>query len=188
MAAIFFIIWGTVYEQKSVQVDTVVFNSIFILINIGQSIPLLKQIWHVKLTPIESIIFNRNFINFMNIRQFKHFIDHFKSDTYRANHCNIVSRGQNFRGLYYIAMISEGLEVHLKSEGNSFKILEEGNWAGIVENYEYESKKYSKKEVEVLWDITLEVIHSNSNEIISDEEYLNRSVIVYFFDLKVQIN
>src|SRR4051812_12136055 len=56
LSAVFFIIWGLTPE-RSVQIDTLIFNAIYIIINVVQSIPLIKQYLPVKLTPLEEEIY-----------------------------------------------------------------------------------------------------------------------------------
>jgi hypothetical protein len=191
LSAIFFICWGTAYEAWSVQIDTVVFNSIYIIINIWRSIPLIKQVWPVKLTKLEEIIFNRNFKNFMTIKQFKHFISKFEPDTFRSNKCQIVSLDQNFTGLYYIAKIDKGYEVGLEGKHDThLKYLNEGAWAGIIE-YNMLEDMGAKNDKEVLWGVKI-IVHKKdekieNNNISCTEENLNSTpggVTVYKIDIK----
>jgi hypothetical protein len=188
LSAIFFIVWGTYYEAWAVQIDTVVFNAIYIIINIWQSIPLIKQIWPVRLTPIEDTMFKRNFQYFMTIRQFKHFITKFQSDTYRSNKCQIVSVDQNFTGLYYIAKIDKGYEVGLEGRNDTaLKMLGEGAWVGIIEFNMLEDPKHAGKEV--LWGVKL-IVHKKEKplEHCNTESNIIESsqggVTVYKIDLK----
>jgi hypothetical protein len=94
----------------------------------------------------------------MGIRQFKHFISKFESDTYRSNKCQIVSIDQNFTGLYYIAKIDKGYEVGLEGRNDTqLKALTEGAWVGIIEYTELEAKK------EVLWGVRI-IVHKKESQ------------------------
>jgi hypothetical protein len=124
----------------------------------------------------------------MSIRAFKHFISKFEKDTYRSNKCQIVSKGQTFKGLYYIASIAEGYEVHLRDDDNSFKVLRPGSWAGIIEIWDFEARKKESKDPQVLWGISLEVAFkpNKKEEKRPDQigDFLD-CVVAYHIDLKV---
>jgi len=64
IAAIFFILWGTVNVALQFQVDTICFNAVLILINIYKIIPLLEEFLPVSLKPLEKEIYERDFKNF----------------------------------------------------------------------------------------------------------------------------
>jgi hypothetical protein len=179
LSAIFFIIWGTIYPELSIQLDTLLFNLLFIIINVVQCIPLIKTVWPVKLTPLELEIYNRNFSSFMNRKQFKHLISHFEYDVYRAEGSQIISIDQNFKSVFYVAKIYEGYEVFIIGRHDlKVKQLCEGAWIGIIEYKDYEEKlkNYNPEVDDILWRISA-VVHKASN-------VSGKGVVVYEFPIK----
>lgn len=162
MASIFFIIWALL-PKNAVQIDVLVFNSVFILINIIMMIPLVKQVWPVKLTPLEQELFERDFIAHMNKKQFKRFISKFKALKYKDRAQLCANRSQ-FTHLFYIAKLYPGWKINLKSSSDvSFKNISEGGWIGTIEYVLYENlkaqkmKKKDNSEVIVSWGVTAEI-------------------------------
>jgi hypothetical protein len=201
MSAVFFIIWGTT-GTFAVQIDTVIFNSAFIIINIVQSIPLIKQIMPVKLTELEEEIFQRDFHNHMTKRQFKHFISKFKTDWYKGDGSQICVHDSNFRYLIYIAKIFPGWRVVLTSSTRHLQVKEikEGSWIGTIEYVLYEQanqglKKPSEAQQDVSWGISAylesikehEIIDMNAQSI-TEAKLVPKGIngaVVYIIDLDV---
>jgi hypothetical protein len=144
-------------------------------------IPLLKRIWPVTLTDLESEIYKRSFALFMNKKQFKHFIRNFDYDVYRADKSQIVSIDQNFKRVYYIAKISEGYEVHLIGKHDlKLKKIDEGSWLGILEYKDYEEQMGQKLSTEdILWRISV-IVHKTDGAVAKGKV----GVVVYEFPLK----
>jgi hypothetical protein len=161
LAAVWFIVWGLEVE-RSIQMDTLMFNIAFIVINIIMSIPLIKQVWPVKLSKFEHEIYERDFCQQMNIRQFKYFMSFFVPDYYGHHRKKIVDIGENFEYMIYIAKIYPGWKVYLKGPNDIMvKELSEGAWIGTIEFSIYDETKnltkQMKKDEGVKWAISSSV-------------------------------
>jgi hypothetical protein len=196
LAYIFFIIWSLT-PQNAVMVDTIAFSCLFILISILQSIPLIKQIWPVRISRFENDIFLRDFRDYMNIRQFKHFISSFNPVYYGSRNKQVCQLGQNFEYLIYIAKIYPGWRVNLIGlDEIRVTELKEGSWIGTIEFSLFEGvknlrKKHIKQEEEIKWLISSSVEEVNSlnleigNSAIKYGVIQDCGVIAYHIDLKV---
>lgn len=184
VSAIFFILWGTITDFKY-QVDTICFNALFILVNIYLSIPLLREVLPVNLTPLESEMYERDFKNNMTKRQFLHFFSHFKTEQVTANGSDIVKEGNPFSNVIYIAKMSPNASVHLSKNGDMIKYLTAGSWIGIIEYFNYQNNDV--KTTLDLWDVSAKV--EISKDPLNDEKKLQLTsgsgVIFYRFDLTV---
>jgi hypothetical protein len=150
VSAIFFIVWCNVPE-RAVQVDQLVFNVLFIIINIVQMIPLARQIWPVSLTPLEEKIFDRDFHIQMNKRQFKRFYERVRIQNFKTDKASICTYGSNFDSMIYIAKLSPGWKVCLYDKnGEKLQELTEGSWIGTIEFVIYDKTKPEK----TMWEIS----------------------------------
>jgi len=155
LSAIAFIIWACIYPTTAVQVDTVVYNSLFIIINLYNSIPLFKELLPVSLTTIEEVCYQRDFKDFLSKREFKYFISHFKKKQSTQDQPQIVNKGTKFEGLIYVSKINKGLEIYITKDNEKVKSLREGAWLGVVEYMLYHEKKM--KSDELMWDISANI-------------------------------
>jgi hypothetical protein len=200
LSSVFFMVWGFV-PARSVQVETEVYNILFIIINIVQMIPLARQVWPVSLTAFEEEIYQRDFHMQMNKRQFKRFIERFKTQNYRADKSQLCMYNSNFEHLIYIAKLAPGYKVCLYDK-DSIKVqeLEEGSWIGTIEYVLHQKKIEKNKNKSSFWDITacLEQIkdYQNTNyqntdadgkliAINDNNDNEDSGCTVYLFDLKV---
>jgi hypothetical protein len=202
LSAVFFIVWG-LEPERSVQVDTLIFNAIFIIINIVQSVPLVRQIWPVKLTELEEEIYERDFKIQMSKRQFKFFIKNFGLDHYEGHKSQLCSHQSSFRHLIYIAKIYPGWRVTLMDkDGMTVKELHEGSWIGTIEYIQYEelcaAQKQNEKpesDVELEWGISAflerkEIVEERGPVTQTEQNLLPRTrnkagVIIYKIELDV---
>ena len=192
LSAVFFVVWGCV-PSRAVQVDTLVFNCLFIIINIVQSIPLVKQIWPVKLKPLEEEIYERDFSGQMSKKQFKRFIDKFKCYTYQADNSQLCVVKSEFEHLIYIAKLNPGWKVNLRNDRNSsITELFEGSWVGTIE-YMIDLER-KETDPPVKWGISailektndkhIAINHNTEQGLISNEE---AGCIIYIVKIKVSI-
>ena len=197
LAAMLFMIWGC-QEVRAVQVDTLIFNSVYIIINIVQSIPLVKQILPVKLTDQETEIYERDFKAHMGVRQFKHFIQRFKSETVMPSNKNLIATGSPFRYLIYIAKINPGYKVFLASPTDyHVKDVTEGSWIGTIEYVIHEENMMNKerKSDEINWGISANLgeVEFVGNEVmptVTEQKLIPKNengVVIYKVDLNVRI-
>jgi hypothetical protein len=179
LSAIAFIVWSCIYPATAVQVDTVVYNSLFIIINLYNSIPLFKELLPVSLTTIEEESYQRDFKDFLSRREFKYFISHFKKNESSPEQPQIVNKGTKFEGLIYVAKINKGSEIFIIKDNEKVKSLREGAWLGVVEYMLYHEKKI--KSDELMWDVSAIIesgkgLQNSETQIIS----LNRIGIEFY--------
>lgn len=185
MGAVFFVCWA-LDPVRAIQLDSLMFNLAFIVINIIMCIPLVRQIWPVKLTSDEERIFNRDFQSNMNIRQFKRLIKEFERKNFNLDKSQLCVIGSDFKHLVYISDIYPGWKVSIyDKDGVKLQELEEGSWLGTIEYVNYEKNKTAN----IYWDVTcvLEEITQFQDPYQQTEQNLipGTGCDVYFFDLKV---
>jgi hypothetical protein len=144
LASIFFMIFGIVFGN--VFVDSVVFNCIFIIINLTYSIILIiHRYWKIKLDPIEERIYERDFSRVMDRRTFKNLMKHAYLRSYSEGG-QIVHDGNNFTSLYYVALLNPQYQITYQKKGIFYHNVLENSWIGVVEFVSYErNKKRAKK-------------------------------------------
>lgn len=184
LSAICFIVWGVIYPETAIQLDTVIYNALFIIINLYNSIPLFREILPVKMTPLEEISYERDFKNFLSRREFIYFFDHFKKITATNDKTVIVNKGMTFDGLVYIARLNSDCEIFLRKDNENLKSLKEGSWLGIIEYMFHNEMKKSDKS-SIVWGInvvleTKSVVNSTQNEMIRIE---GEGIDYYLIDL-----
>ena len=211
VGSLFFVIWGSANEIVAVQVDTVIFNSIFVIINILQSIPLILKLLPIKLTLLENEIYNRDFKSYLTPNQFKLFISSFESEMHSTNNSQLCTFGQTFNELIYIAKIYEGFDIDLRSEDNRIMSqATEGSWIGVIEYSKREQymtipeihTKMNNDELEVTWGVSATLnIKNNSivnkyKEVLYDNDNMeyqllkpkNKGCKIYRVNLTVHYN
>jgi hypothetical protein len=142
-AAVFFIVFACVVGK--VFVDSIVFNSIFIIINGTYSVFLILKHIKVHLTPLEERIFEKDFKKVMDRRTFRNFIRKAHLRTFSED-AQIVHNKNTFTGLYYIALLNPNFMVQYIKEGKSYFNVGENTWIGVVEYTMYEKVKKENAE------------------------------------------
>jgi hypothetical protein len=94
----------------------------------------------IKLTPIESRIFQRDFSKVMDRRTFRDFIRKAHLRTF-SDGGQICHQGNNFSGLFYVALVNPNYKVSYIKKGNEFFQAKENVWIGVVEYMMYEKEK-----------------------------------------------
>ena len=165
MSEIFFIVWSTNIPSISVQIDTLIFNAVQIIINIVLIFYLIKDITPASMSPFMAELFNRDFKAFLNGRQFLHFMKYF--DLIKANKAGtyLCRADTVFNCIYYVAKVNPKFKLCITSSDSSYKIKDvvEGSWIGIIEYTAFDEqlgKKIKLKEItgksrrfDVLWGI-----------------------------------
>lgn len=190
LSAVFFIIWGF-DPVRAYQLDTLIFNFLFIVINIYQSIPLARQVWPVSLTPFEEEIYDRDFQLQMNKKQFKRYQEKVRTEKFRADKSQICVHSSDFESVIYVAKLYPGWKVCIYDmQGIKLQDLTEGSWLGTIE---YQIWLKTKPEI-ILWGITATLekdinytalthdVKGNSINVASKE-----GCIINYVDLKVCI-
>lgn len=193
ISAIFFILWGFAPE-RAIQLDSVLFNLVYIVINIIYSIPLARQVWPVKLTEFEDEIYRRDFHEQMNRKQFKRFINEFKQQSLGVNNTQLCSANNDFEHLIYIAKLEPGWKIILNRDGeNKVNELMEGAWIGTIEYMSDMERKPTDPLFK--WVVSAMLIEDRGEDgeikyqgTQSDQKFIPRSevgCIVYYIELKV---
>ena len=152
LSAILFIVWAVIYPHTAIQIDTLIYNALFIFINLYNSIPLFKEVLPVKMTSTEELCYARDFKDFLTRREFKYFISHFKKTNASLDQTAIINKGMYFQCLIYIAKINKGSNVYITKDIEKIKSLKEGSWLGIIEYMLHEGLKAG--ETKILWGIS----------------------------------
>lgn len=130
----FFVIWSFLAEGLGVQLDTTIFNLVFILINTYQIIRLIRKMLPPKFSPFETNIYERDFAEVFSTNEFKMLINHGTLEYLSQNESQICKVGQSFKEIIYIAQLNEGFELYLLDRNdNIISRLSEGSWIGIGE-------------------------------------------------------
>jgi hypothetical protein len=196
LSAIFFILWGC-DPVRSLQIDTLIFNLFYIVVNIIQSIPLAKQVWPVTLSPLEEEIYERDFKSSMDKRQFKRLISRMETQSYDAHNSQLCVIKSKFNYLIYVAKLNPGWRVVLRKEDtNVITELSEGCWIGTIE-YMFELQK-KEGDAPIKWGITAtieeikECVQTNPNYLPTVPEGRlipnldDAGCLIYIFDCQVK--
>lgn len=123
-----------------VQIDTCIFNGVFILINIYQIVRLIIKKLPPKFNEIEEKCYNRDFKEVFSRDEFKLLLSKSKIDYLSTNESQICRIGGSFKEIIYIAQLNEGFSVELEdANGKLISRLKEGSWIGCIE--------YAKKDI-----------------------------------------
>lgn len=165
----FFCLWATIPENRSIQMETFIFNSIFVIINLFQIIRLLYKMAPPKLTEIESEMYERDFKEVFTRSQFKMLISSAARVEYHStNSSQICKIGQSYNELIYVARLNHGYSVVLEdSEGRQIYEAAAGSWIGVIEYAKREDYMRNKKikdgllksQLELVWQISAYLKH-----------------------------
>ena len=137
-ASIFFICFACLVGN--VFVDSLVFNSVFIIINGTYSYFLLLRYLPIKLSPLEERIYEKDFKRVMDRRTFRDLIRKAYLRSFSEGG-QITHHGNNFSGLFYVAMINPKFKVTYIKKGKEYFEIKENSWIGVVEYMMYEKEK-----------------------------------------------
>lgn len=140
-----------------------IFNFLFIAINVYQIIRLIKKKIPPKFTLLEEEVYNRDFKEVFSRNEFNLLKSYGRMEYLSSNESQICKVGQSFKEIIYIAQIHEGFSVELYDASGMFvSEVKQGSWIGIGEyaireNYlknAYLSKLISTGEYELVWEIS----------------------------------
>ncbi len=137
-ASLSFILFAITFGN--VFVDSVVLNSIFIIINGTYSYFIIKKYLPVKLNPLEERVYQKDFKSVMDRRTFLHFIRRAHLRTFSEGG-QICHSGNNFSGPFYVAMVNPNYKVVYIQKGKEYFEVKENSWIGVVEYMMYEKNK-----------------------------------------------
>lgn len=183
----------------NVFLDSILFNTVFIIINIIYIIPLVKKRLPVKLSPLEERIFEKDFKKHMSRRLFKDFIQNGYIRTY-ADGGQICHSGDGFSGVFYTALINPNYKVVYTKQGNEYLTVKENSWIGVVEYVMLQKEKKElnalqrehngqkkPKRAKVKWGLDAKVKETGDNIKVTDPIYEEEDepVVIYEFNLRV---
>ncbi len=186
LSSVFFILWGTLNDPLKYQIDTIIYNSIFIIINFYQSIPLFKELLPVYLDEIHNEIYERDFKIYLTKRQYLYFISNFKLEHAIAHGTQLLREGNPFTNLIYIARVSGKTKVKLMKGKDTLKLLNAGSWIGIIEYFNHQINSSSKK---TNWGVSADVFldEAPSSERKENEINISEEDGVYYFKLDLEV-
>lgn len=172
-------------------VDMVIFNIIFIIINIVYSIPLVYKKLKVNLNPIEERIYLREFGNVMDRYTFRKLIRKAKLVIKKKDE-HVVKLNDKFDCLYYVALLNPSYTVDYYKEGEKIFSVKENSWIGVIE---FSMHKKEEKKIElgidditpVTWGVSAKVNPTHQNIPMCEDIYnqYDEACYVYEFSLKV---
>jgi len=186
----FFVIWSFLAEGLGVQLDTTIFNSIFVIINVYQIIRLIKKMLPPKLSQLESTVYQRDFAQVLSNNEFKMLVNQGSLEYLSQNESQICKVGQSFKEIIYVAQLNEGFELLLCDRNdNIISRLSEGSWIGIGEyavREDYMNNPKIKNEIlsgnyELTWGVSglLRQVKGNDNQdVISERKDFDKQIHV----------
>ena len=168
-------------DVPGVQIDTAIFNAVFIAINIYQIVRLLKKMVPPVLDSKEEIIYERDFKEVFTRQQYKLLLSKSRKDYYSNNISQLCKTGQTFKELIYLAYIHEGYSVILEDQfGKLISILKPGSWIGIIEYSKREiimnnpvlSHLIKEGELELVWQVSAVIKKTSEVEKMAKQESL----------------
>lgn len=147
LAAVFFIIWAVLIGN--IFVDAVVYNSVFVIINLTYSIILIKKrYFKVALDPLEERIYQKDFKRVMDRLAFRNFMRSGYLRTYNEGG-QIIHQGNNFSSVFYVATIHPKYKVTYYKNDKEYLSVKENAWIGVVEYsmMEKEDKKIANVKI-----------------------------------------
>jgi len=136
-ASVFFICFAITHGN--VFADSVILNSIFIIINLVYSYFLLIKYLPIKLNPIEQRIFDKDFSKIMDKRTFRDLIRKAHLRTFSEGG-QICHDGNKFSGLFYVALVNPNFKISYSKGGIEYFTAKENVWIGVVEYMMYEKE------------------------------------------------
>ena len=150
LASCFFIAWG--YIVLNIAADLIIWNSLFIIINIIYAIPLIKEQKPIKLPKDHRKIYYDYFSRKMSKAHFKYFWSFAKKKTIDRIDTQLIKEGNPFEELLFIHEIPEDKSVILRKGPRKLLNMIEGSWVGMIEATFFirstRTKDYKRKEYE----------------------------------------
>lgn len=170
LGSLFFVIWSCVAPGLAVQMDSLLFNLLYIIINVYQIIRLLRKKIPPKFSELEEKIYTRNFQEVFSRFEFKMLLDKARVEYLSTNESQICKIGQSYREVIYVAHINEGYSVELRDINNNIiSNVKEGSWIGIAEyaiREDYLKNPKLRKVImdgdyELVWEVTASIVQNN---------------------------
>jgi len=129
-SSIFFVIWG--WEILAVALDLVIWNLVFIVINLILAIPLFLRWLPVRLTTREQLIYEQNFKMFFTKSHFKILMRYAQIQTYYSP-IELATKGNPIESYIFVHFVSKEAEVIIKKENHILGSMNNGSWVGIID-------------------------------------------------------
>ena len=171
LASLFFVLWAFLTEGLQVQLESVIWNIFFVLINVYQIIRLLRKKMPPKFTELEQYTYDMTFKNVFNHYEYKMLLKKARVEYLSTNESQICKVGQSFKDIIYVAKINEGFNIELRDLNNEFiTCVNEGSWIGIGEYAIREEYLKNEKiangikdgKYELVWEVTADIVKKNN--------------------------
>lgn len=138
--------------------------------------------------PFLAEIYNRDFKNFMNSREFLHFVKKMELIKINKPGTHLCKSNTIFSSLYYVAKIKPGYKLCITSMTSDYKIKDiiEGSWIGIIEYTAFDEhlgKKLKLKRMtgktrrfDVLWGINCYLEKIGANPELVNHPVINQAI------------
>lgn len=186
--------------------DVIIFNVIFIIINLYLSFKMIIKLVPPKFSPEERKLYNQYFSKCFKPNEFKKLMECSRRKVYKVN-TNVITQNTSFYALILIVdLIGKNVKIDLKVNGIVVSKLHQHSWVGIVEYIEIinkqnlsaaiENEECGKWECSV--DVQLQEIEEEEEEdsdfndssfeekvVIKTDNINNSQIIIYEWDLYV---
>lgn len=127
-SSIFYLIFSL--QSSPILIDLVIFNSIFLFINISSSIPLFLKLIPPKLNHELQDIYSSYFKKYMSKNEFRFLFKHASRRTYRVT-STLIKPGNGFSNFIFIPRIPDNCKITVSTREE----YEQRNfsWVGIIE-------------------------------------------------------
>lgn len=174
LASFFFVLWGLLTEGLRIQLETIIFNMFFVIINLYQIIRLLIKKIPPKFSNLEEYTYNITFKNVFSKDEYKMLLEKSNKEYLSTNQSQICRIGQSFKDIIYVAKLNNGFKIELRDVNNQIiTYVEEGSWIGIGEyairedylkNQDISSSIINGK-YELVWGVSATIVKNKDNEI-----------------------
>lgn len=127
-----YIVWS--WEYPNVELDTVIWNGVCILINLFHLCIFLLSCIKPSLSQKEQEIYNEDFHLFFTIADFKRLMKHAEIEIIRSPR-TIQKQKERISHLYYCHVITKGATCSLLHKGEKIHSVHSSHWVGIYDSY-----------------------------------------------------
>ena len=127
----FFILWT--WFILDISIDAVLWNALYIVINIVYAIPLIKDKMRVKLLDVTKPVYEEVFSNVLSRAEFKFLFSYAKLKTITTSDTQFVHQGNPFEELILIDEVPRTKQVVIKKDGHNCIEMCQYGWVGMME-------------------------------------------------------
>ena len=129
ISALIFMIFF-ILNLPSLNIDNLLFQITFLLININESIPLVKELLPPKFTPEQKAIFKNYFKNYLNHIEFKKLLSKHRRRVYKVT-SSLLNKGNGFSSIFLVAKLQKSAnKIVLRNSNSIIMSLTKYSWIG----------------------------------------------------------